>query len=348
MSGAPVRLQGVTKRFGDVTAVDAVDLEVRPGELLAVVGPSGCGKSTMLRLIAGLAAPDEGTIELDGVTVAGDGVWVPPEKRHVGIVFQDHALFPHLDVAGNVGFGLDRRHPDRGGRIAEVLSLVGLDTMADRYPHELSGGEQQRVALARALAPSPVVILLDEPFSNLDRNLRTQVRDDTAAVLRAAGASGLFVTHDQDEALSVGDRIAVAHRGTVQQVDTPDAVFHAPATRFVATFMGEADFVAGRVRDDGGVDTALGPVTTTVAGPGPVEVMVRPHDVEVVTDGHGNAVVERTEFRGATVLHHLRLDDGSAVRALRPHDAALAAGTRVTATTSPAHPLVSFAATTSD
>ena len=225
MTGAPrrgaaaVRVRGLRRAFGDVVAVDDVDLDVRPGEMLTVLGPSGCGKTTVLRLIAGLDRPDAGTIEIGGRRVAGPGASIPPERRRVGMVFQDVALFPHLSVRDNIGYGL-RRDPDRAVRIGELLELIDLPDAGDRMPHQLSGGMQQRVAVARALAPRPDVVLLDEPFSSLDAALRTQLRGDVREILRAAGTAAVFVTHDQDEALTLGDRMAVMVRGHVEQVAT--------------------------------------------------------------------------------------------------------------------------------
>jgi len=340
-AAAPVlMLRDVRKRFDGVRALDGVSLEVGAGELVAVVGPSGCGKSTMLRAVAGLLTVDGGQIAAGGHEVAGPGLNVPPERRAVGVVFQDLALFPHLDVAANVSFGLRR---GRGqGRVAEVLALVGLDGVSARYPHELSGGEQQRVALARALAPRPAVVLLDEPFSHLDRNLRTTVREQTVQVLRAAGATGVFVTHDQEEALAAGDRVAVMRAGRLEQVGSAEAVFHRPGSTFVATFLGEADFLPGR-RCGSLADTVLGPLPVTEPGSGPCQVMLRPHEVGLEPAADGDAVVTRTEFRGASVLHHVLLADGGTLRALLPHTAPLAPGTRVAVLALVEHPLAVFA-----
>lgn len=346
--GAPplLGLESVTKRFGETTALDDVSLRVGRGELLAAVGPSGCGKSTLLRLIAGLTPGDAGRVVIDGREMAGPAAWVPPERRDVGVVFQDYALFPHLTVAGNVGFGLTGSKAQRSARVAEVLEPTGLVDLAERYPHELSGGEAQRVALARSLAPRPAVVLLDEPFSNLDRNLRVRVREDTVGVLRATGATGLFVTHDQEEALAVGDRVAVLRRGRVQQLDRPSTVFHAPSSRFVATFIGEADFVHGR-QDGGTAETRLGEVPVAgealrgAQGPREVDVMVRPHEVGFTEDPAGEAVVASAEFRGAATAYGLDLGDAY-VRSLRPHTQPVAIGTRVRPVLDPGHPLAAF------
>jgi len=333
-------LRDVRKSFGAVPALDGVSLDVRPGELLVVVGPSGCGKTTLLRAIAGLTRIDSGTIRAGAYEVAGPRTFVPPERREVGVVFQDLALFPHLDVGGNVVFGLDRE-PERRTRTAEVLDLVGLGGLGGRFPHELSGGERQRVALARALAPRPAVVMFDEPFSHLDRNLRATVREHTVEVLRAARATGVFVTHDQDEALAIGDRVAVMRAGQFEQVSEPERVFHRPANRFVATFLGEADFVPGQRTGDR-VDTAFGMLPVHDSGNGPCLVMLRPHEVAVDEDDGADAVVTRTEFRGATVLLHVRLPDGNTVRGIRPHSAPLPVGASVSVRAMVDHPLTAF------
>jgi len=336
-------LSGVTKRYGDVVALDDVSLEVRRGEVLAVVGPSGCGKTTLLQVVAGLTAVDAGAVTIDGRVVVGGGAWVPPERRRVGVVFQDHALFPHLTVADNVEFGVPRGR-ERRSRRAEVLDLVRLGHLADRYPHELSGGEQQRVALARALAPRPAVVVLDEPFSSLDANLRVGLRQQTAAVLRDAGTTAVFVTHDQEEALSIGDRVAVLRAGRLEQVDRPAVVFSEPGTRFVATFIGEADLLPGHARN-GVASTAVGELLISGApGDGDVEVMVRPHEVAAVADVTGDAVVAGSEFRGAYVQHLIALDSGPRLRCEVPHTRVLATGTRVRVRVDAGHPLAAFPA----
>lgn len=326
-------LVDVDKHFGAVRAVEGFSLEVREGELLSLVGPSGCGKSTVLRLVAGLLPLDRGEVRVRGQVVAGPGAWHPPEQRSVGIVFQDYALFPHLTVSQNVGFGLHgRSRSQRALRVAEVLSLVGLSGHGSRYPHELSGGEQQRVALARALAPSPAVLLLDEPFSNLDPNLRAKVRAETTAVLRQAGATVVFVTHDQQEALAIGDRVAVMRSGRLEQVAGPETVFHAPANRFVATFTGEADFLPAQ-RRDGRLVTELGPVAlpSSHLPAGEIEIMVRPHELALRPEASGNGQVVAEEFQGAFMLYTVRLSSGRLVRSLQPHTVGLPAGTPVLA-----------------
>ena len=325
-------LDDVTKTYGAVVAARSLTLDVAPGELLTLIGPSGCGKSTTLRLIAGLERPDEGRISIAGEVAADRRTWQPPERRRVGLVFQDHALFPHLSVGDNVAFGLDRlSRAERKSRVGEVLDMVRLTALAGRYPHELSGGEQQRVALARALAPRPAVILLDEPFSSLDENLRAQVRADTVAVLRETGTTGIFVTHDQTEALAVGDRVIVMRDGRIEQADTPQAVFESPTTRFVASFMGEADFLPAHVRD--ALLTSEIGVVSTVPGWAhcdvDVDVVLRPHEVALAVDPAAVPEVVGVEYQGAFVLHTVRLGSGATLRSWQAHSVRHPVGTRV-------------------
>ena len=327
-----LQVDDVSKRFGATVAVDHVSFELAAHELLALVGPSGCGKSTLLRMLAGLHATESGSITLGGVVVDDGRTALPPERRRVGLVFQEHALFPHLSVAANVAFGV--REGDAKARVAEMLDMVGLGAHGERYPHELSGGERQRVALARALAPRPALMLLDEPFASLDPNLRSRVRDDVVRILRDSGTPAVFVTHDQGEALAVGDRIAVMRAGAIVQIGTPETVFHAPASRFVAAFMGEADFVrraeAGALADD------RWPTGDAV-------VMVRPDDVTFHVDGPGDAVVSAAEFRGSVWNYELRLDSGATVHAIRSHLEHVAVGTRVAASIRAGHRPVAIA-----
>ncbi len=329
-------LDQVSKQYGDVLAAIGLDLEAAPGELLTVIGPSGCGKSTLLRLIAGLERPTEGVITIDGQEVAGPRTFVQPERRRVGLVFQDHALFPHLTVARNVAFGLDRlAAADRRARVAEVLAIGRLEHLAERYPHELSGGEQQRVALARALAPRPAVVLLDEPFSSLDETLRAQVRADTIAVVRAAGTTTVLVTHDQTEALSSGDRVVVMAEGRIAQVGPPVEVFERPANRFVASFMGDAVFLPAHVKD--ALLTCEIGVVSTVPGWGhtdtDVEVVLRPHEVALKIDPDGIGTVVGVEYHGAFVLHQVSLPSGRVISSWQPHSVRHPVGTRVAVST---------------
>ncbi|HEU5151738.1 MAG TPA: ABC transporter ATP-binding protein [Iamia sp.] len=304
-----IRARQVRKTFGASVAVDGVDLVVEPGTLVALLGPSGSGKTTLLRMIAGFEAPDGGTVEVGGRVVAGPGVWEEPERRRVGMVFQDGALFPHLTVDGNVRFG----QPD-AARAGAALDLVGLGHRGASYPHELSGGERQRVALARALAMDPEVVLLDEPFAALDAGLRTTLREEVAAILRDAGASALLVTHDQQEAMSMADRLVVMRSGRVEQEGPPEEVYSRPTSRWSAEFLGAADVVPG-VAGDGAVTCALGRFPADPALAGPVEVVVRPEGVAVSAEEAGVAarVVGRS-FYGHDQLVRLELADGLVVQ----------------------------------
>jgi len=305
--------------------VDRLDLAAGRGELVALLGPSGCGKTTTLRLIAGFDVPDAGVIEVGGRVVAdaAEGRLLPPEERWVGMVFQDYALFPHLSVARNVAFGLPRLgREERAGRVAAALAAVGLAAFGDRLPHQLSGGQQQRVALARALAPRPAVILLDEPFSNLDPELRAGVRAEVRQILAAAGATALLVTHDREEALSLADRVAVMGNGRILQVATPEELYHRPATRWVAAFVGEAEFLPGDGRGRR-VATELGPLPVHGGAEGSVDVMLRPEQIRLapVPGGAGpdappaNATVLTRLFYGHDQTMTVRLDTGRELRA---------------------------------
>ena len=246
-----IDLNNVSKRYwpGPVKALVDVSIDVRQGEILTLLGPSGCGKTTTLRLIAGFEAPDQGEVRILDRSVSGNGCWVPPENRGVGMVFQDYALFPHLTVGDNVMFGLHgRRASDRPQRARDVLRLLDLSHHFDRYPHELSGGQQQRVALARAIAPEPVVVLMDEPFSNLDAHLRDNVRDEVVESLRAAGITCVLVSHDQRDALAISDRVAVMNQGRMEQIGTPQEIYKHPESIFVATFVGRTNLLQGLIQ----------------------------------------------------------------------------------------------------
>jgi iron(III) transport system ATP-binding protein len=292
--------------YGDTIALDAFDLTVPAGTILGLLGPSGSGKTTALRVIAGFERPDTGSVAIDGTTVTGPGAFVPPERRRVGMVFQDYALFPHLDVTANVGYGLRGRDPRR---VAEVLDLVGLTGVERRRPHELSGGEQQRVALARALAPRPRIVLLDEPFSNLDAARRETVRREVRTILVEARATAVFVTHDQEEALAMSDEVAVVRRGRVVQAAAPSDLYLRPADCWVARFLGEAEFVTGTAAS-GTVHTSFGRFPVPESLIGTVEVMVRPESVHLSPAEPGSATVTGREFYGHDQLVTVSLDDG--------------------------------------
>lgn len=343
---AVVVLRDVVHRYtgAGAAAVDGLSLSVADGEIVALLGPSGSGKTTVLRLVAGFERPDAGAVWIAGRPVAAAGVWVPPEARGVGMVFQDYALFPHLTAAENVAFGLHcLNRIDRSPRTDEVLELVGMRAYAGRYPHELSGGQQQRVALARALAPRPFAVLLDEPFSNLDADLRAQVREEVRAILKQTGTSALFVTHDQEEALLLGDRVALIHEGRLQQVDTPEGIFHAPRTRFVAAFLGRADFLPATVTPLGlRTEVGLLPQRLPEAADGQVEILVRPDDVAIAAAHDGAGVILDRLFVGAEIIYRVRLPSGRVVHSLQPHTARLGPGARVAVTIAPGHPLACF------
>jgi iron(III) transport system ATP-binding protein len=313
---ASLTVRGVCKRYGPVTALDGLDLDVPAGGLTAVLGPSGCGKTTLLRCVAGFERVDAGDITVGARQVTGRGTHVAPERRKVAVVPQEGALFPHLSVAGNVAYGLGRA-ARRDGRVDEVLALVGLVGLGDRMPHELSGGQQQRVAVARALAPRPPLVLLDEPFSALDAGLRAEVRLDVREALRADGATAVLVTHDQDEALSMADQVAVMRAGRIVQHGTPVEVYGSPIDPWVGDFVGEAVLLPAQVAG-GLARTVLGDLPAPHAPAGAGTVLVRPEQVEVLGEaaiGTVPAIVARQDFFGHDALLALRLDDGRQVQA---------------------------------
>lgn len=300
-----LQAQDITKSFNGVgAAVDRASLTVTKGEVLALLGPSGCGKTTLLRILAGLSAPDRGRVELDGAVLVGPGEFVPPQRRSIGMVFQDWALFPHLTVAKNVSFGLRRSEAPKD-RAAEILDLVGLPHLAGRYPEELSGGQAQRVALARALAPRPRVLLFDEPFSNLDAGLRVQLRTDVAALMHEVGMTSIFVTHDQEEAFVIGDRVAVMNEGRIVQTGKPGEVYQHPASTWVASFVGESNVLDGAA-SGGHAATAVGKVPLTRPVEGRCQVVIRPEHLLLAPGGPG--VVASVEFYGHDTSYQLEID----------------------------------------
>ncbi|WP_182908690.1 ABC transporter ATP-binding protein [Microbispora sp. H13382] len=331
MNGARVEFRGLRRRFGSTVALDGLDLTVEPGELIALLGPSGCGKTTALRCLAGFEQPDEGEVLVDGADITR----VPANRRDAGMVFQSYSLFPNLNARDNVGFGLRvRKAPaaKRHARAQELLELVGLPSVGDRYPHQLSGGQQQRVALARALALEPRVLLLDEPLSALDAKVRVTLREEIRRLQLSLGITTIFVTHDQEEALSMADRVAVLREGRLEQVADPATLYDRPATPFVAEFVGAMNHLPGLVSGDR--VTVLGQ-TLPVEGPSPdaarVDVLVRPEAVLVTPDGEGDGIVMVSSFRGSTARLRVRLGDGNEVLADVPgHDSArFAPGTAV-------------------
>ncbi|MBI4081093.1 MAG: ABC transporter ATP-binding protein [Candidatus Lambdaproteobacteria bacterium] len=341
-----LEVRGLCKRYDDPEWVlDAVDLEVAAGEFLCVLGPSGCGKTTLLRLISGFERPDRGEIVYEGATISRPGWTLSPEKRRIGMVFQDVAIFPHLTVEENVRFGLRRPLHRRLARWARglagdderehlrhvrgLLELIGLTGFGQRFPHELSGGQQQRVALARALAPRPHLILLDEPFSNLDAALRQRIRDDVRSVLKRLGMTTILVTHDQEEAVNLADRVAVIHQGRLLQVGTPEEILGRPATRFVATFVGLNSFLPGEA-DGEFVVTELGRHALAPGQQPPgrrVDVLLRPDYLRPANAQEGVGVrVLRVDYLGVQPLYRLALPSGREVQAVLPGQLALAPG----------------------
>jgi len=305
-------------------AVREVSLSLRAGDIGVLIGPSGCGKTTLLRAVAGLERASQGCIELGGEPVSSRHFHMPPEERRIGMVFQDYALFPHLSTEHNVGFGLRKLNASqRRQRVQEVLALVGLDGLQTRYPHELSGGQQQRVALARALAPSPRLLLLDEPFSNLDVDLRERLAHEVRAILKAAGATALFVTHDQMEAFAIGDLIGVMHQGRLHQWEDAYCLYHRPATRFVAEFIGHGVFTPAQIAlagQDVVVQTPLGPLHDVQECPLPsayeaglCDVLLRADDILHDDESPVKAQIVRKAFRGSEFLYTLRLASGETV-----------------------------------
>ncbi|MEM8620460.1 MAG: ABC transporter ATP-binding protein [Actinomycetota bacterium] len=318
-----IAAEHVVKRFGSTVAVDDASVDVADGEIVAVLGPSGSGKTTMLRVVAGFEQPDGGEVWIGGRQVAGDGAWVEPDQRRVGMVFQDGALFPHLTVSENIEFG-----KPSAGVASRCLDLVGLSDRAGAHPHELSGGERQRIALARALAIEPDVVLLDEPFASLDAALRVSLRTDVAEILRSAGTSALLVTHDQDEAFAVADRIVVMHDGTVEQTGAPEEIYDTPATRWVAEFLGAANVVPGDL-SEGFVDCELGRLPARVrhrsdllSGTRRVDVIVRPEAIVATAEASDvdgipscPARVVSRSFQGGDVLLGVQLPSGARLEA---------------------------------
>ncbi|WP_369684837.1 ABC transporter ATP-binding protein [Halalkalicoccus sp. NIPERK01] len=342
-----LELDGVTKSFDGERVVEDVSVAVREGEVLTLVGPSGCGKTTTLRLIAGLEEPDAGTVAVRGETLADGGASTAIEGRNVGIVFQDFALFPHKTVAENVAFGLwGVEEAERDRRIARLLDLVGLSDHAEHYPAELSGGQKQRVALARSLAPEPDVLLLDEPLSNLDAGLRVEMREAVRRVLEEVAVTAVWVTHDQEEALSIGDRVAVMDDGRLRQVGPPHDVFMQPVSRTVADFLGEASYLPGR-RRDGTVETPVGPIDADrlvgYEGPRP-DVLVRPDDVSIerAGDDRADGTIGYRRFNGPTVSYRVTLENGDVVDCTASNDELLDRGTAVDLRVVASHRLRAF------
>jgi len=290
---APIlSVHAVSRRFGKVAALDKVSLDIKQAEIVCLVGHSGCGKSTLLRVIAGIEDIDGGRVVLDGEQVCGDGVFVEPEHRSVGFMLQDYALFPHMTARQNIGFGLKKlSRGEAAARVDDIIERLGLAPLANRYPHMLSGGEQQRIALARTLAPRPSILLMDEPFSNLDRGLRDDIRAETLSLLRGLGTTAIVVTHDPEEALAIGDKVVLMHRGAVIEAGTGEAIYGAPHTAYAAGFFSQVNHIPAQRKGDW-LETPLGRISAP-ALPGPVDVFVRPRALNMSADGVPARILSR-------------------------------------------------------
>ena len=320
---ALLEVRGVSQSYDERPVLENLSFELQPGTIGCLLGPSGCGKTTVLRCIAGFEAVTRGEIVLHGETMTRPGRIVPAERRRIGMVFQDYALFPHLTVARNIGFGLRSASPDeRDARVKELLDIVGLHQVGTRYPHELSGGQQQRVALARALAPRPALMLLDEPFSNLDVEMRERLSIEVRAILKQQQTTAILVTHDQNEAFNIADEIGLMAHGRIEQWDTPYRLYHEPATRFVADFIGQGVFLPGTVLDDRTIGIELGAMKSRLMNAlplgTPVDVLLRPDDILHDDASSLQARVLHKAFRGAEFLYTLQLPGGGRVLSLVP------------------------------
>ena len=314
-----LEVKNLRQAYGDHEVVADLSFSLARGSIGCLLGPSGGGKTTVLRCIAGFETPQEGEIRIAGRMVSGPGTMVAPEKRRIGMVFQDYALFPHLSVAGNIAFGLHAMaHGERAARVRKLGELVGLTAALAKYPHEISGGQQQRVALARALAPSPELLLLDEPFSNLDIDLRERLSLEVREIIKASGATAVLVTHDQQEAFAMADEIGILHEGHIQQWDAPYNLYHRPANRFVADFVGQGVFLPAKALSTGRLEIELGVLESDARGKEDLEVLLRPDDVVHDDAAPTRAEVLHKAFRGAEILYTLRLESGRKVLALVP------------------------------
>ncbi len=334
----------LNKSFDIDSVLKNLNLKIIKGEIMAIVGPSGCGKTTTLRLIAGFEQPDSGKITLGEKVVADDKVYLPPEKRGVGMVFQDFALFPHLTVAENISFGI-KNIPQENIRDETdyLLNLVALNNLGDRYPHELSGGQRQRVSLARALAPKPDLILMDEPFSNIDADRRLLIREEVRKILKKLKATAIFVTHDQEEALYMGDRLAVMNNGEIEQMGTPEIVYQQPKTRFVAEFMGNTEFIPGVISKKG-IKTEIGYLEQEYDLPlgTEIEIAVRFDDLKIKKSKKPNAIVLARHFKGSINIYRLQLSSGLTLHAYAKHTKTFKTGKFVKVKLDPGHDLTCF------
>ena len=318
---ALLELERISCAYGDTRALSDFSIEVAQGEIAALLGPSGCGKTTTLRAVLGFEPVLQGEIRIAGEVMSRPGFSVPPERRPVGMVFQDRALFPHLTVAQNIGIGIRRGpKPLRSRVVGELLEIIGLDDCGARFPHELSGGQQERVALARALAPRPHLLLLDEPFACLDIDLRERLGFEVRDILKETGSTAVVVTHDQDEAFAMGDRVGIMEEGVILQWDTPFNIYHRPVSRQVASLVGRGVFIEGVLREEGAFDTEIGRIQNDHGFPYPpgtrMDILLRPNDVQVDPKGEVSATVAKKAFKGSSILYTLRLASGTPLLAL--------------------------------
>ena len=333
-----LNLRNLACGYQDQRVVQNLNLHLNAGDIGCLLGSSGCGKTTTLRAIAGFEPVHEGEINLAGEVISSAGFTLAPEKRRIGMVFQDYALFPHLSVADNIGFGI-RKHPHKERVVAELLELVNLKNLGKRFPHELSGGQQQRVALARALAPEPQLLLLDEPFSNLDGELRRKLSHEVRDILKARGTSAILVTHDQEEAFAVSDHVGVFKEGRLEQWDTPYNLYHEPLTPYVASFIGQGYFIRGQLSSPDSVHTELGDLrgnrAYTWPTGGAVDVLLRPDDIVYAPDSPLKARIVGKTFLGASTLYRLQLPTGAQLESIFPshadHQVGAEVGIRVAA-----------------
>jgi iron(III) transport system ATP-binding protein len=318
-----LKVDNISAGYGQQRVIEALSFHVNRGEIVSLLGPSGCGKTTALRAIAGFEPVTEGQILIEQKLASAPGMTIPPEQRSIGMVFQDYALFPHLTIGENIAFGLKKKPAvDRKVQVDHLLDATGLTGMGGRYPHELSGGQQQRVALARALAPRPTILLMDEPFSNLDIELRERLSVEVRDLLKSEGISGILVTHDQHEAFAVSDKVGVMRDGQILQWDTPYNLYHEPNGRFVADFIGQGRFIPGVVRTPETFETELGLLRAnracTQSIGETVEILIRPDDIVPDERGEIEAVVKDKAFKGAEILYTLELPTGTRLLSLFP------------------------------
>lgn len=319
--------------FETKSVLQSLSFTLEKGEIASLLGFSGSGKTTALRCIAGFETPQAGVISLNQQPLLAKGVCVPAHERHIGMVFQDYALFPHLNVFENIGFGLPKKARNRSSKIQEILELVGLPTLGKRYPHELSGGQQQRVALARALVMQPAMLLLDEPFSSLDVSLRSRLAEEVRAIIKSLNMTAILVTHDQSEAFAFSDQVGVLHEGKLQQFASPYEVYHQPANRFTAEFIGESSWLKGALLSENVLQTEVGKVKLSSpcspVGAATFDVLIRPDDVVEDASSTLQAIIESAQFRGAEWMYQLRFASGASLKALLPSYQRYAVGTKI-------------------